>query len=344
MVFLKRGLLFGLGLILPLGLFCISCVIADDFGRFWFWTVVYAHKYATLLPWSEGWQNLTRHLELTRMVSPGLCLLAMAGLPLAWLNRTTRPAALFVGLFWLFSFLGVSLGLYFRGHYFVLVLPAFALLVGLAVTTLQRILAFGRMKNVLQTLPIILFVAALGWVVFYQAQFFFQLPPPRVWENLYQSNPFVEAAAVADYVRDHSARDARIVVLGSEPEIYFYAHRHSATGYIYTYALMEPQPAALQMQQEMIREIEAVRPEYLVWVGFPNSWLTKPTSARTIFDWFSGYANGLYEKAGIVKTGAHGETTYLWGDEAKNYRGQLDECLVLYRRKSDSDSDPARPH
>jgi hypothetical protein len=24
-------------------------------------------------------------------------------------------------------------------------------------------------------------------------------------------------------------------ILGSEPETYFYAHRHSATGYIYTY-------------------------------------------------------------------------------------------------------------
>jgi hypothetical protein len=37
---------------------------------------------------------------------------------------------------------------------------------------------------------------------------------------------------------------------------------HSATGYIYTYSLMEPQSHALEMQKEMIAEIEADRPEF----------------------------------------------------------------------------------
>ena len=46
-----------------------------------------------------------------------------------------------------------------------------------------------------------------------------------------------------------------MAVLGSEPEIYFLARRHSATGYIYTYGLMEAQPFARRMQDEMIREI-----------------------------------------------------------------------------------------
>jgi len=44
--------------------------------------------------------------------------------------------------------------------------------------------------------------------------------------------------------------------IGSEPEIYFYAQRHSATGYIYTYALMEEHKYAHAMPEEMEREIE----------------------------------------------------------------------------------------
>jgi len=52
--------------------------------------------------------------------------------------------------------------------------------------------------------------------------------------------------------------------LGSEPEIYFYADRHSATGYIYNFALQEKQKFAEQMQQEMFKEIEAGRPDILV--------------------------------------------------------------------------------
>jgi hypothetical protein len=99
---------------------------------------------------------------------------------------------------------------------------------------------------------------------------------------------------------------------------------------------MESQPAALRMQNEMIREIEANRPEYLVWVGFPNSWLTKSSSPRAIFDWFNSYAQSFYERVGIVKTGVSGETIYLWGDEAKKYQGQLDQSLIVYRRRPET--------
>ena len=68
--------------------------------------------------------------------------------------------------------------------------------------------------------------------------------------------PFLSLFRIADYLREHTTPDDTIAVLGSEPEIYFYSHRHSATGYIYTYPLMEPQKYARQMQEEMIREIE----------------------------------------------------------------------------------------
>jgi len=51
-----------------------------------------------------------------------------------------------------------------------------------------------------------------------------------------------------------------VAVIGSEPEIYFYAQRHSATGFIYTYSLMEEQRFALAMQKQMIREIEEAKP------------------------------------------------------------------------------------
>ena len=41
---------------------------------------------------------------------------------------------------------------------------------------------------------------------------------------------------------------------------------------------MEPQKYAQQMQQEMIREIEAARPKYLISVAMNYSWLQRPDS------------------------------------------------------------------
>jgi hypothetical protein len=225
--------------------------------------------------------------------------------------------------------------LYFRGHYFILLLPAFAVLIGMAVASLQRILDFSRMKNVLRTLPLILFGLILSWVVFYQAQDYFQLSPLRLSANLYQWNPLVESIAVADYIRENSAPGARIAVIGSEPEIYFLARRHSATGYIYTYVLMEPQAAALAMQREMISEIETNRPEYLVSVHYQFSWLTKPNSNTAFFEWFDQYSRTFYKKVGVVGYDSHGELISIWNDALTSAPPLVGEYIRVFERKPD---------
>src|SRR5947208_15586515 len=87
---------------------------------------------------------------------------------------------------------------------------------------------------------------------------------------IYPTNPFAAAVKIAEYLREHTNPDDTIAVLGSEPEIYFYAQRHSATGYIYTYELMEPQKYARQMQEERIHEIESARPKFRVALVLVN--------------------------------------------------------------------------
>ena len=95
-------------------------------------------------------------------------------------------------------------------------------------------------------------------------------------------------------------RSQRVAVIGSEPQIYFYAKRLSATGYIYTYELMEPTPFALQMQQEMCREIEAAKPEFMVFVHVDSSWLAEPNSSRFIYQWAGQYVESYYHPVGLA--------------------------------------------
>lgn len=135
-------------------------------------------------------------------------------------------------------------------------------------------------------------------------------------------------------LRDHSAPDARVAVFGSEPEIYFYAHRRSATGYLYTYALMEVQPHALDMQRDMAREIETNQPEFLVRVPYYLSWLPKTGSAHYIDDWFTQYSREHYEKVGAVGFDANGRLTSLWSDTTNLPPVSLPEHITIYRRKS----------
>ena len=107
----------------------------------------------------------------------------------------------------------------------------------------------------------------------------------RFAERMYGGNPFVESVEIGQYIREHSAPDARIAVFGSEPQIYFYAHRRSASGFIYMYDLVQLNHYAGQFQREMIAEIEAARPQFLVMVMRFHSWLIRPGADKTLNDW-----------------------------------------------------------
>jgi hypothetical protein len=150
---------------------------------------------------------------------------------------------------------------------------------------------------------------------------------------IYPEAPFVESVRVAEYLREHTTRNDTIAVLGSEPQIYFYSDRHSATGYIYTYGLMETQKYASQMQQEMIREIERARPKFLISVVMPDSWLQRPESERLIFTWANEYAAQNYTVAGFVNMVAPGKTAYYF-DNVPQSVPQLGKYILIYQRKS----------
>jgi 4-amino-4-deoxy-L-arabinose transferase-like glycosyltransferase len=338
--FAKKGLVFAAGVFLPFAMFCLACYISGDFYRFWFWTYDYAAWYATALPLAEGFQQLRMHWQQTFYISIGFWLMTAAGLVLAVFNSKLRRPAAVAMVFWLCSFLATATGLYFRGHYFILVLPAFALLIGMSVVAMQQSLRFPMLRDMFKSLPVILFGVIFCWVITYQSQFFFELTPRQVWQNIYQLNPVEEAKVVGDYLREHSEPDSRIAVIGSEPEIYFYAHRHSATGYIYTYALMEPQSAALAMQHDMSAEIETNRPEYLVRVDYGLSWLANPRSNHWIESWADQYQERYYDPIGVVRN-VNGTIVSVWGDAATN-ADKTGDCLIVYQRKPNASQAASR--
>jgi hypothetical protein len=331
--FLKKCVWFGLGMILPFAAVCLWLAIAGVFAKFWFWTFTYASTYATGTTLREGAWKLGIYFQKKIVIYAGLLVLTAAGFLAARRDKSKAGPIRFVLGLLIFSFIGTATGLYFREHYFILMLPAFAVVVGFAVHSLQENVKLSGSEKIARAIPLVLFATILGWNIFYQRQLFFQLPANSVCQIIYGLDSFVETPAIANYIREHSAADARVAVIGSEPEIYFYARRHSATGYIYTYALMEPQPYALKMQQDMISEIESNKPEYLVWIGDGNSWNVRPTSNPAIFDWFTHYSKEFYEPVGVLPRRGPGGNDFLWDDAAKNYHGAVEPDLTVYKRK-----------
>ena len=125
-------------------------------------------------------------------------------------------------------------------------------------------------------------------------------------------------------------------MLGSEPQIYFHAGRRSATGYIYTYPLMELQDYAATMQDEMIRQIETAHPKYLVSVAIRTSWLARAGSERRILDWSDRYTAACYDLVGIADIHPPTETTIVWDEAVRGYQPQSENLVLTFRRKSDA--------
>jgi hypothetical protein len=130
--------------------------------------------------------------------------------------------------------------------------------------------------------------------------------------------------------------DATVAILGSEPQICFYAHRRSATGHIYMYPLMEGHPFAANMQREMILEIEQSRPEYFVCVGIWWSWLSTERSGDELFQWFDHYAREHLEKVELIQIpGGEAAVTYR-GMEEISAAPPCHDFIEIYRRRPES--------
>ncbi len=323
-----ESLFFTVGVILPLGIALLLLWRAGVFDRFWFWAIDYARQYGTLVPLSEAPQIFLRSVREVVGAGWTLWMLGGIGVVVGLLDNRVRASVIFLLGLLLASALAVCPGFYFRYHYFVLVLPAISLLVGAAISEFSDLLA-GR-TILVRFMPLLVLCAALTAPILSDRVLLFTLSPIEACRRIYPESPFPESLRIAEYVREHTRPDDTIAVLGSEPQIYFYSQRRSATGYIYAYGLMEPQKYARQMQEEMMGEIERARPMYLVSVVVNDSWLWRPGSERLIFNWANQYTAQNYAAAGFVNI-TPTETDYYFGNAPSSVES-LKDYILIYKR------------
>ena len=332
-LFLKESSLFLLGAAIPFVLTCMILYRAGVFRKFLFWTFSYASEYASQIPFSAGVEMF--FIQFPKIIGRFYLLWGIAGLgiiALFW-DKTVRSRIAFVLGFLAFSFVAVCPGFFFRSHYFVFFLPAVGLLIGIAISSLKRLIS--TFWNQFQLLSAIFFCIAFLLGVFEYRVFFFMLTPAQACRVMYSINPFPESIEIAKYIKEHSKEGDKIAVIGSEPQICFYANRHSATGYIYTYPLMEDQKYAFKMQKEMIEEIERANPKYLVFVNVFTSWIVRERSVKYIFNWYQEYAREYFDPVGGIDILSGVKTEYRWDSDAVNYFPRSPHFLCVYKRKGE---------
>ncbi len=338
-LFIRLGL-FSAGAVLPYLLTCAILWFVGVFDKFWFWTATYASAYGSSLTFHKGMQALASTVGAICTENPYLWMLSLAGAILLFTTSKGREARIFATGFLVFSFLAVCPGLYFRRHYFILLLPAAALLIGIAVETIADFVKNISGRNLYGCLAgLILLVIAFYSGVAYQGYFLINVRPDYLSHMTYGANPFVESLKVAEYIKENSTENDRVAILGSEPQIYFYANRKSASGHIYTYGLMEPHKYALKMQEEMAEQIEKAAPKFILCVNVFSSWLINSRSEKYILVWADRYLAQNYELVMYVEINLEGDpdkTQYYFNEKAGAFAAEnmgRPETLMLYRRK-----------
>jgi len=261
---------YAVGGIIPVLLMCLYLCHAGVWDRFYFLTIQYARAYAGLVPYA------TTSLEPSgptsgSNLSPLLIWFTIAGLVGLALPAQRPKTRSFLLLFLVASLLAVCPGFYFRRHYFLMVLPVFALLFTYSAFQLS-----GFLQPKVRCRALSIYIAAsVAFFMCYQRECFFYFSPEQVTEQLYPGTPFAASFKIASYVKEHSLPTDRICQVGTEPQLFFLSQRRSASGYIYIYPMLENQKYADMMTGEFIAQSEKCKPAILIY------------SSHSIFD--AGY-------------------------------------------------------
>ncbi|MBI4929742.1 MAG: glycosyltransferase family 39 protein [Bacteroidetes bacterium] len=330
----RGAVLFSLGVFVPYLLVVLIMLASGTFDKFWFWTVQYASKYASGLPWSQGKDLLDMTFAPIWTEFKWIWILAIAGCVVVLLPAFSMKQKILAIAFAVFAALATTPGFYFRQHYFIVALPAAALLASIALDYAGRWTAEKiKIKLIGILFPLIVFAFLYNNIVTKSKFFYADEDPVALCKAIYGTNPFVESVEIANYIKANSSDTDKIAVLGSEPQIPFYANRKSATGHIYTYGLMEIHEYNLKMQEEMIAEIEKAKPLFLVFCNVPFSWLSKPNSPMKIFEWYNKYATENYNIVGLVDIPDQGPSSYYWNADAQRQPKNKNSVWVFKRKE-----------
>jgi 4-amino-4-deoxy-L-arabinose transferase-like glycosyltransferase len=331
---LRDGGLLTLGVAIPYLLIVAWVSATGNFGQFWFWTVKYAGQYAAGAEMSEVPRLFKSSFTPLFSEFPAVWVLGIAGLVAVFFGRFTPWQKAFVVAFALLSFAAVVPGFYFRPHYFVVALPALSLLFAITLDVVASALNAGQPTPFLKAMPLLVLASVGTYAYSSHRGYYSRLGPVEVSRQIYGLNPFPEAAVIGEHLRQHSDASDKIAVLGSEPEIYFYADRRSASRHLYMYGMMEPQPYNREMQKQAIDEIEAARPKFIVYCRVATSWLLWRDSPRRLLEWADAYLHAHYEVIGVADV-TQNDTRYLWYEETDLFDGQNHNAIIIYRRKAE---------
>lgn len=323
---IRRLFIFGLGLALPIvGLYAFL-VKNNIFDEFYFYTFEYARAYSAIVkPTLKG---IVSFLDVF-IDSPLIWLMFFIGVAKIGKDNFTKKLFYTEGggflLLWVLSFVAVSAGWYYRPHYWQLMFPAVALVVAYTLSQKEswQFFNYTLAKNRILAL---IFVSTL----IAQPGYFFVDVGELVSRKMYPYDYLTDIQRFGEFLEQNIPSDERLGQFSCEPQVWFYANKAGASGFMYNYPLIENQPYAAEMTNTYIRETENTNPKWFLYCKFSKIDDNKKT-IKQLDDWFENYAKN-YEVKGVLYSNGKRRADWQWDVTAIDTLKE--QLMVVYKRKN----------
>jgi hypothetical protein len=315
-----KGLIYSAGVFGTFGLLCIYLAMKGALDDMWYWAVTYSAAYASRIDFAQGKEFF--YMNFANIRANYLSFWGLAGLGLLMFNflpKINLGQKLGLWLIAIFSFLTIVPSFSFYGHYWIMLMPALALLVGAAFFALQTFVPDRMISS-------ILLAGIFGAAVFLHftnknMQGYYTKPNHyKITRRTYGANPFPEAYDIGvKFLKPMVKPGDQIALIGSEPQLYVYTGMRSASKHAYFSYLMNDtaKTKALDWQNEFYEEIKTNKPRFIVFFNHQISILAAPNHSVDVLNKILGeYVPQNYKKIGVVDMVGESQPIYVL-EEAK---------------------------
>ena len=323
------------------GLFMLAIAIAllwyqNAWSDFIYWVFDYpAQVYTQSIGLSKGIELFTTFFQQVFLQTPILWILSFSGLIAPVITRWKIQNYHYVLSFFLFSFLSITPGLRFYGHYWLLWLPSLSISIGAFVEAINQ----SQIIPVRRWFWISVLTVYIGVHVFIHSDLYLQ-PNIIKWERLvYGRNPNYEIKQICQQLKTLNIKDKELIVFGSEPQAYFYLNIQPPSPHVFLAFLNKRHERRQEMQQEFTAAISKQKPTYALYVNFPHSWSITEADAMDLYQWTRNYISNSYHAFGIYALDDHFKSTARWSQKPEDLQPKdLNYIWIMKRNQFRFDS------
>jgi hypothetical protein len=293
-------------------------------GEFIYWSFLHNVSYAGHSTFGDSLDSVIP--QLVEILRGDFLILGVGVVIAAWQFTQKQAIAYFVLGFLFLSFLGTIPGFGYR-HYFAQLAPAVAIAGGYGLYTLMNYLPAPHRRSAAIACSVLVLLVP----IIMNSQYFLEQDPDRISRRYFGFDPFPESKAVASYVAGTTTPADPIFIIGSEPQILFYARRRSSSSFLMAYPLTASYPRYKEFQKTVWDEIEKTPPKLIIKVAnIHYSFLWDGIADLDIMRRLNHLIGEDYAVDRVMLvTGSEGE----WVEPGDSRLREGVPCIYVYRKK-----------